>query len=35
VPAAELEPGQWQAVLVYRSAGTSGESEPLDVEVPA
>lgn len=35
VPADELEPGDWQAVLVYRSAGTSGRSEPLDVRVPA
>ena len=34
VPVAELEPGEWQAVLVYRSAGTSGASESLAVRVP-
>ena len=35
VPVADLEPGEWEAVLVYRSASTSGESEPLVVRVPA
>ena len=35
VPVTDLEPGEWQAVLVYRSASSSGESEPLDVRVPA
>ena len=35
VPAAEVGPGEWRAVLRYRSAGTSGASEPLVVEVPA
>jgi hypothetical protein len=35
VPVAELEPGEWQAVLVYRSPSTSGESDPLAVRVPA
>ena len=35
VPADELAPGEWQAVLSYRSGSTAGESEPLDVQVPA
>ena len=34
VPAAEVGPGEWRAVLRYRSSGTSGASESLVVEVP-
>jgi hypothetical protein len=35
VPADEIAPGEWQAVLRYRSGSTAGESEPIDVRVPA
>jgi hypothetical protein len=33
IPGAELEPGEWSAVLTYESDTTSGTSEPLDVQV--
>ena len=35
VPGDQVGPGRWEAVLRYRSANTSGESAPLDVEVPS
>ncbi len=34
LPGDELRPGTWSVVLRYESGGASGESEPVDVEVP-
>lgn len=34
VAGAELAPGTWSAVLTFASATSSGESEPVEVEVP-
>ena len=35
ISGAELGPGAWTLVLGYESASASGESAPVDVEVPA
>ena len=34
LPGDELRPGTWSVVLRYESGTASGESEPLEVEVP-
>lgn len=34
LPGDELRPGTWSVVLRYESGTASGESEPVDVEVP-
>ena len=34
LPGDELSPGTWSVVLSYESGSASGESEPLEVEVP-
>jgi len=34
IPAAELTPGTWQAVLAYESPMFIGASQPLDVVIP-